>query len=169
MFLDCTFFSVFCISVSGILGRTFRLFTFILYCPQFPNYTIFVFILFPFVFHFSLFLFFHISVKLFYPFGKFFFLLFFPSFSFLLLLSPLLIFSSFPFPLSLVAAYSEYVGFCNNFFLFTVFLFPFPLSSFLVLVDGGLYHQGVIPGTSLYMRVCITSVLFLELVSIGIG
>ena len=130
MFLDCTFFSVFCISVSGILGRTFRLFTFILYCPRFPNYTIFVFILFPFVFHFSLFLFFHISVKLFYPFEKIFFF-FLPLLFFLLLLSSSVLFSSFlpfsPFPssipLSLVAAYSEDVGFCNNFFCLLCFYF----------------------------------------------
>ena len=52
-----------------------------------------------------------------------------------------------------------------------VFIFiSFPtLLFFLVLVDGGLYHQGFGPGTSLYMRFCITSVLFLELVSIGVG
>ena len=39
----------------------------------------------------------------------------------------------------------------------------------LVRWDGGSYHQGFIPGTSLYRRVRITRVLFLELVSIGIG
>ena len=39
----------------------------------------------------------------------------------------------------------------------------------LVRGDGGSYHQGFIPGTNLYRRVRITRVLFLELVSIGIG
>ena len=77
--------------------------------------------------------------------------------------------SSFIFPHFFVAAYGEYVGLWWWVSLCFLFLFHFPLSFFLVLVDGGLYHQGFGPGTSLYMRFCITRFLFLELVSIGIG
>ena len=93
----------------------------------------------------------------------------FPSPSAFYPFSPFFLLSSFIFPHFFVAAYSEYVGLWWLVSLCFYFYFLSHSPFFLVLVDGGLYHQGFGPGTSLYMRFCITSVLFLELVSIGIG